>query len=153
MQELTSLLEIKLNFASLKHAQTFGTVERSHAALKRFLKINTDNQWNDWHKYVPLAIFIHNTSYHNSIGCFPTSGFHGREAVKPPDLRISRKTMAAVEANSDYFEALQDSMMNIFCENKLRLFIENKFDSYQRYRNYYDTSSETNPSSLMLSIT
>ena len=37
-QELISLLKIKLNHASFKHPQTIGTVERSHAALKRQCK-------------------------------------------------------------------------------------------------------------------
>ena len=34
MHELTKLLEIKLEHASLKHPQTVGVVERSHSALK-----------------------------------------------------------------------------------------------------------------------
>ena len=45
LHELTKLLEIKLKYATLKHPQTIGVVERSHAALKRILKINTDSQW------------------------------------------------------------------------------------------------------------
>ena len=65
--ELTRLLEVKLKHATLKHPQTIGVVERSHAALKRILNLNSNEQWNDWHKYVPLATFIHNTSYHSSI--------------------------------------------------------------------------------------
>ena len=83
MAELTKLLEVKLKLAMLKHPQTIGVVERSQAALKWILKLNSNEQWNDWHKYVPLAIFIHNTSYHSSINCWPTTLFHGREPIKP----------------------------------------------------------------------
>ena len=39
--ELSKLLEIQLELASLKRSQTIGVVERSHAALKRVLKLNT----------------------------------------------------------------------------------------------------------------
>ena len=86
LHELTNLLEIQLQHASLKHPQTIGVVERSHSALKRILKLNTDEKWTTWYKYVDLATFIHNTSYHSSFGCTPSSLFHGREPIKPIDL-------------------------------------------------------------------
>ena len=140
MAELTKLLEIKLKHATLKQPQTIGAVERSHGPLKRFLKLNTSEQLNDWHKYVPLATFIHNTSYHSSINCCPSTLFHGREPVKPLDLRFSRKGIEACEANSDYVLALQDAMLQKFGENKQRL-----LDSYQRYRSYYDYKSIAQP--------
>ena len=54
------LHEIRLEHASLKHPQTVGVVERSHGALKRILNLNTNEQCNDWFKYVQLAIFIRN---------------------------------------------------------------------------------------------
>ena len=49
MHELTSLLEVELKHASLKHAQSVRVVERSHGALKRILKLNTNEQWSNWH--------------------------------------------------------------------------------------------------------
>ena len=93
MHELTKLLEIKLEHASLKHPQTVGVVERSHSALKRILKLNTTEQWNDWYKYVQLAAFIHNTSYHFAIGTSPTTLFHGRKPLKPLDLRFNKNSL------------------------------------------------------------
>ena len=140
MAELAGLLEVKLKHATLKHPQSIGVVERSHDPLKRILKLNTSEQWNDWHKYVPLATFIHNTSYHSSINCCPTTLFHGREPVKPLDLRLSRKGMEACEVNSDYVLALQDALLQKFGENKQKL-----LDSYQRYRNHYDQKSAAQP--------
>ena len=59
MSELASVLELKLKHASLKHPQTIGAVELSHGPLKQILKLNTEEQWKDWHKYAPLAtLFI-----------------------------------------------------------------------------------------------
>ena len=75
MHELAKLLEIKIGHATLKHAESVGVVERAHGALKRILKLNTNEQWSNWHKYVPLATYIHNTSYYTSIGCPPTAIF------------------------------------------------------------------------------
>ena len=58
---------MKLKHDSLKHPQTIGVVERSHSALKRILKLNTDEKWTTWYKYTDLATFIHNTSYHSIL--------------------------------------------------------------------------------------
>ena len=44
LHELTKLLGIQLERASSKHPQTVGVVERSHSALKRILKLNTNEQ-------------------------------------------------------------------------------------------------------------
>ena len=117
MSELASLLEVKLKHALLKHPQTIGAVERSLGPLKRILKLNTEEQWKDWYKYVPLATFIHNTSYHSAINCCPLSLFHGREPIKPLDIKFSRKVMDAVAVNSDLVNELQDAMMQKFEEN------------------------------------
>ena len=51
MHERTIMLEIRHEHASLKHPQTVGVVERSHSTLKRILKFNTNEQWNDWYHF------------------------------------------------------------------------------------------------------
>ena len=94
LHELTDLLEIQLQHASLKHPQTIGVVERPHSALNWVLKVNTDKKWNTWYRYVDLATFIHNTSYHSSIRCTPSSLFHGREPIEPIDLRFLSHILA-----------------------------------------------------------
>ena len=71
MQELCSLLEINLKFATIKHPQTIGVIERSHATVKRIMSIHEDSLAKDWHKYVDIATFVFNTSYHSSLGCTP----------------------------------------------------------------------------------
>ena len=127
--ELSKLLEIQLEHASLKHPQTIGVVERSHAALKRILKLNTDEKWTTRYRYADLATFIHNTSYHSSIGCTPRSLFHGREPIKPMDLRFRSHALAEKELTSDSFVDLQDSLLEQFSHTKLRL-----LDAYPKYR-------------------
>ena len=47
MAELANLLEVNLKHATLKHPQTIGVAERSHAAFKRILILNSNEQWND----------------------------------------------------------------------------------------------------------
>ena len=107
LHELTKLLEIQLEHASLKHQQTVGFVERSHSALKRILKLNTNEQWNDWFKYVQFATFIQNTSYHSAIDCSPTVLFHGREPLKPLDLRFNNTLIERFSPNSESHYKMQ----------------------------------------------
>ena len=121
MSESARLLEVNLKHASLKHPQTIGAIERSHGTLKRISKLNTENKWKDWHKYVPLATFTQNTSYHSATNCCPSTLFHGREPIKPLDIRFSRNVMDAIASNSDFVNELQDAMMQKFGENEEKL--------------------------------
>ena len=75
------------------------------------MNINTEEIWKDWHKYVPLETFIHNTSNHSAINYCPSTLFHGKEPIKPLDIRLSRKVMDAVAVHSDCVNELQDAMM------------------------------------------
>ena len=140
LHELSNLLEIKLLHASLKHPQTIGVVDKSHSALKWILKLNTDEKWTTWYKNVDIATFIHNTSYHSSIGCTPSSLFHGREPNKPIDLRFRSHTLARKELTSDYLVDLQDSLLQKFSHTKPRL-----LDAYRKYRTYYDKKAAAKP--------
>ena len=67
---------------------------------------NTGDQWSDWHRYVPLATFIHKPSCYSLIGCSPSAIFHAREPTKPLDLRFSSKALEAVTAESDFVTSL-----------------------------------------------
>ena len=76
--EITQILGVTLKCATTKLPQTIGKLERTHASLKTNLKMACLEYSRKWHKYVPLALLNHNTSYHASIGSEPTRVFHGR---------------------------------------------------------------------------
>ena len=52
--------------------KTIGMLERTHATVKTHLKAATGEFRNNWHKFLPLAVLNHNTTYHASLGCEPT---------------------------------------------------------------------------------
>ena len=120
-----------------------GVVERSHSALKRILKVDTNEEWNDWFNYVQLATFIHNTSYHIAIGCSPTVLFDGREPIKPLDLRFNNILIERLSPISEYVIAVQDAMDKKFSETKFKL-----IEMYNKYRSYYDCKAEAKPLAL-----
>ena len=78
VNQIAQTLDIRISHASTKHAQTIGILERTHASLKTSLKISTGERRSMWHKYVELAVMNYNTSHHESLGCEPTTVFHGR---------------------------------------------------------------------------
>ena len=139
----TKFLDIQPEHASLKQPQTMGVVERSHSALKLILKLNTKEQWNDWFKYVQLATFVHNTSYHSAIGWSPTVLVHEHERIKPLDLRFNNTLIERFSPNCEYVFALQNALNKKFVGTKLNL-----TKIYNKYRTYYDCKAEVEPLAL-----
>ena len=72
INNLSKTLGVRLKHATLKHAQTIGFLEKSHASFKRALKVNENQLSSDWYNYVDVAVFAHNTTYHKAIGCPPS---------------------------------------------------------------------------------
>ena len=69
---------IKIEHATVKHAQTIGMIERFHQMLKHILKGNVSTDSPQWHKHVNMAVMAHNTTYHQAFRCTPTEIFQGR---------------------------------------------------------------------------
>ena len=76
--EVTAVLGVGLKHATMKHAQTIGLLERTHAPVKTQLKAASGEFRYNWHKFLPLAVLNHNTTYHASLGCEPSRVFPGR---------------------------------------------------------------------------
>ena len=88
IKEVAEVLGITLQHATTKHAQTTGLLERTHASLKKTLKIETGDRRSKWHKYVNIAFLNYKTSYHTSIECEPSRVFHGRVPYNVIDLKM-----------------------------------------------------------------
>ena len=102
MTELSQILEITMQYATVKHPKTVGSVERTHESLEQYLGIYEYKLKKDFHTCVDLATFVHNTSYHVSIGCTPTYLSHGREPVKPLDVRFNLRTLQNLETRYEF---------------------------------------------------
>ena len=91
--ETTQILENEINHASTKHAQTIGFLERTHVSIKTALKISTGERRSMWHKYVQIAVMNYNTTYHETIGCEPSTVFHGRIPYNVLDLKLGIRSI------------------------------------------------------------
>ena len=93
--------------AATKHAQTIWTLERTHRSLRKTLKIQTGERRSKWHKYINIAVFNYNTSYHTSIGCEPSRVFFESipynfldfplQILPAPDSRIAQDFLKQTE--------------------------------------------------------
>ena len=60
-RELCRVLDIKQNISTTYHPQTNGQSERTNQWLEQYLCIFINHRQTTWHKWLPLAQYIHNT--------------------------------------------------------------------------------------------
>ena len=109
INQIAQTLDIRISHAPTKHAQTIGILERTHASLKTALKISTGERRSMWHKYVQIAVMNYNTSYHESLGCEPTTVFHGRIPYNILDNKLGLKPEWKKDTNEDLTDELQNT--------------------------------------------
>ena len=137
IEEVAGVIGITLKHATTKHARTIGLFERSHASIKQELKIETGERRSLWHKYVSIAVLIHNTSYHASIGCEPSRVFHGRTPYINPDLKMGSRLQKIPSPDSQIAQdVLEQTELNFQDVRK------NAMQAYITYEAYYDRKSQ-----------
>ena len=103
-KEVAEVLVITLQHATTKHAETIGMLERTHALLRKTLKIETGEINSMWRKYVNIAVLNYSTSCHASIGCEPSRVFHGRVPFNVLELKMGIRPQAITTPNSQIAE-------------------------------------------------
>ena len=136
IKEVAGVLGITLKHATTKHAQTIGLLERSHASIKKALKIETGERRSLWHKYIDSAILNYNTSYHTSIGCEPSRVFHGRIPYSILDLKLGiRPQQQPIPTSQIAPDILEQTQMTYQDVRK------NTMQAYIKYKAYYDNKA------------
>ncbi|GKB26189.1 reverse transcriptase domain-containing protein [Tanacetum coccineum] len=111
---------IRQHFASVKHPQTNGLVERANHSLGEGIKARLDARRNNWMEELPHVLWTHRTMIKSSNGDTPFSLTYGTEAVIPaeigmPTLRtVERREEAAIR------EAKSRSKMEKYYNSKVR---------------------------------
>ena len=138
--EITQILGITLKCATTKHPQTIGKLERTHASMKTNLKMACGEYRRQWHKYLPLAVLNHNTSYHASIGCEPTRVFHGRIPFNILDHKLGNNPNEQINPTTEFAEEIQNWTKILIVKTK-----QNIMQSYIKYEEYYDRKAKAAP--------
>ena len=133
IKEVAGVLGVTLKHATTKHAQTIGLLERSHASIKKALKIETGERRSLWHKYVNTAVLNYNTSYHTSIGCEPCRVFHGRIPYNILDSKLGIRPQQQPIPTSQIAQDILEQTEMIHQDVR-----KNTMQAYIKYKAYYD---------------
>ena len=133
IKEVAGVLGVTLKHATTKHAQTIGLLERSHASIKKALKIETGERRSLWHKYINIAVLNYNTSYHTSIGCEPSRVFHGRIPYNILDLKLGIRPQQQPIPTSQIAQEVLEQTEMIYQDVR-----KNTMQAYIKYKAYYD---------------
>ena len=131
--EITQIFGITLKCAKTKHPQTIGKLERTHASLKTNLKMTCGEYRRQWHKYLPLAVLNHNTSYHASIGREPTRVFLGRVPYNTLDHKHGNNPNEQITPTTEFAGEIQNKTKLLIDKTK-----QNIMQSYIKNKKYYD---------------
>ncbi|KAI3776829.1 hypothetical protein L1987_46619 [Smallanthus sonchifolius] len=80
---LQSFMGTQLNLSTAYHPQTDGQTERTIQTLEDMLRACVLDFGGNWDKYLPLAEFSYNNSYHASIKMAPFKALYGRHCRSP----------------------------------------------------------------------
>ena len=133
IKEVAGVLGVTLKHNTTKHAQTIGLLERSHASIKKALKIETGERRSLWHKYINIAVLNYNTSYHSSIGCEPSRVFHGRIPYNILDLKLGIRPKQQPIPTSQIAQDVLEQTQMIYQDVR-----KNTMQAYIKYKAYYD---------------
>ena len=141
LHEVAETLGLTLKHATTEYTQTIGVLEGSHGAIKNSLKMTSGEYRKQWHKYLPIAILIYNTTYHSSINCKSSRVIHGRV----PHNIFDHKLRFGFNAN---IAPTTDLAKELLCRTKILYDNINKkvMQSYIKYKRYYDKEAKASSS-------
>ena len=121
----------------MKHAQTIGLLERTHASVKTQLNAATEDFRHNWHKFLLLEVLNHDTTYNASHGCEPSRVFHGRIPHNILDYKLGYNPNPKYQPQTDVAEEIQIRMKILLDQTK-----KNIVQSYLKYKAYYDRKTK-----------
>jgi hypothetical protein len=111
--ELFSCLGTQLAHSSSYHPQSGGQTEIVNKCLKGYLRCFVSNKQTQWFKWLPLAKWWYNTSFHTATKMTPFMALYG---YHPPSITSSLKEKSKVQEVEDQIEH-QQQVLQILKDN------------------------------------
>jgi hypothetical protein len=111
--ELFSCLGNQLAHSSSYHPQSDGQTEIVNKCLEVYLRCFVSNKQTQWFKWLPLAEWWYNTSFHTATKMTPFMALYG---YHPPSITSSLKEKSKVQAVEDHIEN-QQQILQILKDN------------------------------------
>ncbi|GJV33354.1 ty3-gypsy retrotransposon protein [Tanacetum coccineum] len=97
-KELFGKIGTKLLHSSAYHPQTDGQTEVVNRCLGSYLRCFACDKPQNWNKYLYLAEFWYNTSYHSVIEMTPFQALYGRPPPSLPRYTLGSSQVASIDA-------------------------------------------------------
>jgi hypothetical protein len=107
-KELIKAMGTKLHYSMAYHPQTDRQSERVNQCLEQYLRCAVQDNPRHWRRWLAMAEFWYNSSYHTALGCSP---FKALYRIEPnfgafPNITVSEDS-AASETALDYQAAME----------------------------------------------
>lgn len=113
-KELFNSLGTQLRTSSAYHPQTDGQTECLNRCLEHYLRAMASSRPKQWYKWLPLAQWWYNTTYHSAIHRSPYEALYGvcpRQICIPSDHRSSVDVVAEFQVQREAMnKVLQDAI-------------------------------------------
>jgi hypothetical protein len=78
-RELIKAMGTKLHYSTAYHPQTDGQTERVNQCLEQYLRCAVQDNPRHWRRWLAMAEFWYNSSFHTAIGCSPFKALYQTE--------------------------------------------------------------------------
>ncbi|KAJ4750063.1 polyprotein [Rhynchospora pubera] len=109
-REIMDKIGVKLNFSIAYHPQSDGQTERVNQCLENYLRCMVYNKQKQWHKWLSLAEWWYNTTYHSAIKCIPFQALYG---YSPPQLPMGTPPKSQVEAVNEVLKERHQTLLEL----------------------------------------
>ncbi|KAJ4811165.1 polyprotein [Rhynchospora pubera] len=109
-RELMVKLGVKLNFSTAYHPQSDGQTERVNQCLENYLRCMVYDKQKQWHRWLSLAEWWYNTSYHSALQCTPFQALYG---YPPPQLPMGTPPKSQVEAVNELLKSRYQTLQEL----------------------------------------
>lgn len=87
-KELFKAFGTQVNLSTAYHPQTNGQTERVNQCIEMYLRCMTSNKPFQWYKWLPMAEWWYNTTFHTATGMTPFKALYG---VQPPTVNYHQE--------------------------------------------------------------
>ncbi len=107
--------------------------------LAKYLNVQTGRSFTNWHRKCTFATYAYNTTYHTKIGTTLTQFFHGRQPIRPLDIRFKGTKETENKKSLDTQQNL-DNHLGLYDKTRQNFLVH-----FRQYRGYFDRKANVTP--------